>query len=55
MEGSGGGRLGASGPCGSTQWDLAVLGDGAARPEWNRQRRIAAADSCVVEQGRVER
>ena len=44
VEGSGGGRLGASGPDGSTQWDLAVLGDWAARPERHRQRRIAAAE-----------
>ena len=44
MEGSGGGRLGASGPGGSTQWDLAVLGDGAAWPERHRQRRIVAAE-----------
>ena len=38
VEGSGGGRLWASGPGGSTKWDLAVLGDGAARPEWHRLR-----------------
>ena len=55
VEGSGGGRLGASGPGGSMQRDPAVLEDGAARPEQHRQRRVAAAGSCVVEQGRVER
>ena len=55
VEGSGGGRLEASGPGGSTQRDPAVLEDGAARPERHRQRRVAAVGSCVVEQGRVER
>ena len=51
MEGSGGGRLGASGPGGSTKWDLAVLGDGAARPERHRLRRIAAAELLCGEAG----
>ena len=50
MGGSGGVRLGASGPGGSTPWDLAVLGDGAARPERHRQRRIATS-SAPAEQG----
>src|SRR6185503_15969848 len=43
--GSGGVRLGASGPGGSTRWDLAVLGDGTARPERHRQRRFAASSA----------
>ena len=51
MEGSGGGRLGASGPGGSTKWDLAVLGDGEARPERHRLRRIAAAELLCGEAG----
>jgi hypothetical protein len=38
-------RLGASGPGGSTRCDLAVLRDGAARPERHRQRRFAASSA----------
>ena len=43
--GSGGVRLGASGPGGSTRWDLAALGDGTARPERHQKRRFAASSA----------
>jgi len=43
--GSGGVRLGASGPGGSTRWYLAALGDGTARPERHRRRRFAASSA----------
>jgi len=43
--GSGGVRLGASGPSGSTRRYLAALGDGTARPERHRRRRFAASSA----------